>query len=99
MSTATISRLQLQAMVQHWLATPAGAYLGSAYGHNLPALLQQPMQQAGYGADEVLAKLRHDIPLLAVLPPETIHLYAHALDTQQQQVFLDMAGHTVPLPI
>jgi len=93
---AALNATQLQSMVQHWLATPACAYLGSPYGHNLAALLQQPMQGHG-GADAVIAKLREDIPVLAALPPETINIYATDLGNQPHRLLLEIAGQSIPL--
>jgi len=93
---AAITASQLHHMVQHWLSTPACAYLGSRYGHPLATLLQQPLFTHS-GADEVIAKLRRDIPLLAALPPETINVYATDLGHQQQRLLLDIAGQSIPL--
>jgi len=96
MTTATVTGMQLQHMVRHWLSTPACAYLGSAYGHNLAGWLQQPLQ-AHNGADEVIAKLRQDIRLLAILPPESLNLYATEQDNQPPHLSLEMAGQSVPV--
>jgi len=98
MTTATVTGPQLQHMVRHWLATPACAYLSSTYGHNVAALLQQPMQSAS-AADEVIAKLRQDIGLLAVLPPEALNLYATEQGSQQSHLSLEIAGQSLPVTV
>ncbi len=53
---ATITGNEIQGMVGHWLKTPVNGYLGSDYGQDVKALLQQP--QTDGAPDAFLQKLR-----------------------------------------
>lgn len=66
----------IMAMIGHWLATPAGAYLGSTYGSPALELLQKPMNDPGAG-DAMLAKMRADLPIMEALPAGAIDIYLH----------------------
>lgn len=62
-------------MVRHWINTPAGSYLGSSYGNPIKNTLQRPMSDVG--ADEVLEKMRIDLPVLSILPSSAVNIYAY----------------------
>lgn len=63
----------IRGMVEHWLKTPVGAYLGSGYGADLKSLLQSP--QTSSHADRVIQKMRADIPVLQSMPANSINIY------------------------
>ena len=70
-----ITGLNVQNMISDWLATPTNGYLGSSYGQDLPSLLQQPLS-AGVGADAFLAKLKVDVPILQIMPANSVNLFS-----------------------
>lgn len=80
---------EVQAMVGHWLGCPAGGYLGSDYGHDIPSILQTPLA-AGL-ADLQVQKCRLDVPLVGALPNDAVNVYAindpNALADRQRIVF------------
>lgn len=88
----SITPSDLEKMVLHWLSTPAGSYLGSNYGSNIKNTLQRP--QIDTDADEVLAKLRTDIPLLSALPAGSVNIYSypHPDHVDRQQLVIEVAG-------
>lgn len=62
--TAKITHNDIQEMAYHWLNTPVCGYLGSDYGSDPKALLQQP-NEIGL-ADSFINKLIVDVPVLEV---------------------------------
>lgn len=87
---ATITSAEIIDMVRHWLATPAGAYLGSDYGSDAKALLQSP--QSSPLADKFLAKLKRDVPILAALPANSIQMYAAPSGADRLSITIEVAG-------
>lgn len=77
-------------MTGHWLATPTNGYLGSGYGQDIKALLQNP--QASGQADEYLAKLREDVPVLQVMPAGSANLYGVHSQPDRLDLVLEIAG-------
>lgn len=61
-------------MIRHWLSTPPNGYLGSGYGSDVHSLLQQPI--SSLTADQVLDKLKKDVPLLGALPAGAVNMVA-----------------------
>lgn len=86
----------LERMVRHWLNTPAGSYLGSPYGNNINRTLQKPM--SGTEADEVLAKLRTDVPLLQLLPAGSVFLYTKPEGVDRTGLYIEVAGRSLAVP-
>lgn len=82
----------IQNGVSHWVNTPVNAYFGCDYGQDLKALLQRAMNDAGYGADEQIAKLRADVIALGIVPSESINLYAVQSGVDKMQLVLEIAG-------
>jgi len=74
MASDKITGNDVQAMVRHWLGCPAGGYLGSDYGHDIPGILQTPLA-AGL-ADGQVQKCRIDVPLVGALPSGAVNVYA-----------------------
>jgi hypothetical protein len=93
---ATITGKDIQDMVRHWLNVPVCGYLGSGYGQDIKALLQLPHSD---GAPEAfLDKMRQDIPMLAVLPPGSVNLYAVRTPPDGVELFIDVAGTAIQVP-
>ena len=86
--TAKIAQTDVEKMVRHWLATPVNSYLGSDYGFDKHALLFTPLTMNA--ADEVIAKLRRDVPVLNMLPPDAINLYSVPLSPDKLHFILEI---------
>lgn len=86
----TITAPDIQNMVDHWLHTPVNGYLGSDYGQDLKALLQQP-QLAGL-ADEALAKLTNDVSVLQILPAGSTNIYGVHTQPDRLDLVIEVAG-------
>ncbi len=86
--TAKITQTDVEKMVRHWLSTPVNSYLGSDYGFDKHALLFTPLTMNA--ADEVIAKLRRDVPVLSILPPDSINLYSVPLSPDKLHFILEI---------
>lgn len=93
---AAITGKEIQEMVRHWLTTPVYGYLGSDYGSDVKALLQNP-QSIGV-ANAFIAKLKKDVPVLAVLPPNSINLYAKNRGVDGMDIVLEVSGTLLEIP-
>lgn len=91
-----ITGQDLHGMIRHWLEVPVEGYHGSDYGQDLKALLQNP--QAAGQADEYLAKLRKDIPILQLMPAGSINLYGVQTPPDRLDLVLEVAGTTFNIP-
>lgn len=84
-------------MVRHWLNTPAGSYLGSSYGSNLKDMLQRPILESGM--DEVVAKIKEDIPILSVLGAGAVNVLAYeGSRIDSLDLVIEVAGRVIPVP-
>lgn len=90
---AQITGIDIQRMVRHWLNTPVNGYLGSGYGQDIKALLQNPLSSGE--ADGVLQKLRADVPVLAVLPDGAVNLYGVQSGIDRLDLVIEVAGQAV----
>lgn len=88
-----ITGTDMEAMVRHWLNTPAGSYLGSDYGSNLSDFLQQPLSSGL--ADGVIAKMRVDIPVLQSLPAGSVNIYSLQKSPDRVDFLIEVAGQTI----
>lgn len=88
----TITGTDVQNMVRHWLETPVNGYLGSDYGQDLKALLQQP-QLSGL-ANETLAKLQDDVEILKILPDGSTNIYGVHTQPDKLGLVIEVAGTT-----
>lgn len=86
-----------QAMVSDWLATPVNGYLGSGYGEDIKRSLHTPMSSPQ--ADQHIAKLKADVPVLRMLPSNAVNLYAARDERQHDKLhfFFEIAGRTLPI--
>lgn len=87
-----ISQADIDEMIRHWLHTPTGDYLGSDYGFDKHALLFQPLTTAK--ADEMLAKLRRDVPILSMLDQNAVNFYAIPIPPDKLAIFLQVGDST-----
>ena len=85
-----ITGKDVQDMVSHWLSTPTNGYRGSGYGQDVKSLLQQS-QNSGK-ADELLAKMRVDIPVLQVMPQGSTNIYAVTSGVDRLDIVIEVAG-------
>lgn len=90
-----ITPTELQGMVSHWAATPPNGYLGSSYGADTRAMLQNPMKTGL--ADSYLNKLRIDVPLVGALPPAAVNMYAQGEGVDKRTIFIEASGQLVAL--
>lgn len=70
-------------------------YLGSGYGQDLKALLQQPLQ-VGAG-DVVIEKLHEDITVLNSLPAGATNIYQLDNGVDKLEVVIEVAGRIIPI--
>lgn len=85
-----VTGTDVQSMIGHWLKTPVNGYLGSSYGQDTKALLQQP--QATGEANAYIAKLRVDVPVLDLLPSNAVNLYGLHSGVDRLDIVLEVAG-------
>ena len=90
MSTKTLSGREVVGMTNHWIETPMNGYLGSSYGQNIKSYLQQP--QTDVVANNFIQKLRHDVPILEILPSNAVSLFAVPSGIDRSEVFLNVSG-------
>jgi hypothetical protein len=90
-----ITATELQGMVSHWAGTPPNGYLGSSYGADTLAMLQNPMKTGL--ADSFLNKLRTDVPLVGALPPAAVNVYAQDQGPDKRTIFIEASGQMVAL--
>jgi len=93
MSEKRITGLDIQKQVRHWLKTPINGYLGSSYGQDTKALLQRPMS-AGI-ADDYLAKLKRDVPILGMLPADSVNIYGRVRGNEAMDLMIEVAGQGI----
>lgn len=91
---STINPQLMQDMVRHWLETPVNGYLGSDYGQDLKRVLHSPL--ASHLADKQVSKLRADVPVLALLPSDTVNLYSTHDGRDKLRLFIEVAGRALP---
>ena len=96
MANDKITGSDVQAMVRHWLGCPAGGYLGSDYGQDIPSILQTPLA-AGL-ADGQVQKCRMDVPLVGALPSGAVNVYAlsdPSAPADRQRIVFEIHGALV----
>lgn len=90
-----IDNERVVAMLAHWLATPVHGFFGSDYGADLASLLLKPLSQSG--ADQLLAKLKRDIPILASLDSDTLSVTGTQEGFETMRYFLKLGSIYIPL--
>lgn len=93
MQTATITAQDLEGQIRHWLSTPVGSYLGSSYGSPLRDKLQRPMSES---MDDVIAKLKHDVPMLTMLGAGAVNILEYEGDSiDKTHLIIEVAGRAI----
>lgn len=92
---SNITGTDVQNSVSHWLKSPVNGYLGSGYGQDTKAMLQQP-QSLGQ-ADAYIAKLRSDVPALDILPQDAVNLYGVHSNIDRMEIVLEVLGSAFEL--
>lgn len=90
----SITATDVQAMVTHWLGCPTNGYLGSGYGSAVLDVLQTPA--AGVAVDQLIAKLKTDVPVLSALPESAINVYAEQVAIDRTRLLVEVAGSLIP---
>ncbi|MBU0917909.1 MAG: hypothetical protein KKD97_16325 [Gammaproteobacteria bacterium] len=89
----TLTPQDLQGMVTHHLGCPPNGYLGSDYGSDVKSMLMQPMSSPA--ADDLIAKMRMDIPILSVAPAGTVSVSAVDADFDRKVIRIDVLGQSI----
>lgn len=89
---AEITQQDIDEMIRHWLHTPVGTFLGSDYGFDKHSLLFRPLTMSGY--DEMIAKLKRDVPILSLMPQGTINFYQMPVPPDTEVIFLQVGDST-----
>jgi hypothetical protein len=97
MGAMEITGQDLQDMARHWLGTRPNGYLGSAYGSDLERLLQMPAS-AGL-ADQLIAKLRADISVMAQLSADQLFVGWYQEGADKLFLTLEVSGQSVLLNV
>lgn len=82
----------IAAMIEYWLATPANSKLGSNFGNNANTLISQPYNEAI--ANDFIKKLMTDLPVLQLMPKNSINIYAVERDFDKIDLFLEVSGNS-----
>lgn len=85
-----VTGLDIQNFVGHWLKTPLNGYFGLDVGQDLKALLQSPLLDGL--ADEQIAKLKDDLPVLNLLPAGSVNIYGVASGIDRLDLVIEVAG-------
>lgn len=92
MTETKITQQDIDQMIRHWLATPIGTYVGSDYGFDKYALLFKPMSSSAF--DEMIAKLKSDVPILTMLRDDAINFYSLPIGVDKAVIFLQIGDST-----
>jgi len=90
MTKSQITAEDIQGMINHWLSTPVGSYLGSDYGSDIKSYLQAPL--AAGMSQSFIAKMQQDIPLIKVLPSGVINIYVQDVQPDKRNLIIEVAG-------
>ncbi|MGY6771939.1 hypothetical protein [Gallibacterium sp. ZY190522] len=90
MDEVTITSQEIEKMLRHWLNTPVNTYLGSSYGFDKNTLLFTPLSMNK--ADEMIAKLKHDIPLFSGV---NVNMFSVPIPPDKLQIFIQVGDVTV----
>jgi len=89
----TIMASDIHDMIRHWLGTPVNGYLGSDYGSDIKSMLQRSLSSSD--ANNLIRKLRNDIPVLQSMPSGAINLFSVQSAPDKLSIFLEVAGQTI----
>lgn len=75
--------------LDHWISCPANGYLGSDYGVDLKQYLHKPMSI--FDANQLIEKMKNDIPILRLLPENSINIYIENNDIDGKHLYIQVA--------
>lgn len=82
-------------MIEHWLSTPPNGYFGQSYGADVRSMLLREL--SADNADNLLKKLRLDIPLLNRLGDNQLSVTTLEADFDKLYVYLNVGGFNIEL--
>lgn len=82
-------------MIEHWLSTPPNGYFGQGYGADVRSMLLKEL--SADNADNLLKKLRADIPLLNQLSENQLSVTTLEADFDKLYVYLNVGGVNIEL--
>lgn len=82
-------------MIADWMETPVNSFFGSNYGCDLASLLLH--EQTSDAADEFIAKMKRDLPVLSQLPPNMFSIYAVDEGFEQKILYLSVGDVSINL--
>lgn len=88
-----ITQQDIEEWVRHWLSTPINTYLGSDYGFDKQVLLHTPLSENN--ANEMIAKLRRDVPVLSIVPDGEINIFSIPVPPDKLQIIIQIGNITV----
>lgn len=77
--------------IDHWLSCLPNSYLGSDYGIDLKQYLHKPL--SSFDADNILRKMRQDIPILSILSDDELNIYSVKNNSDQIDIFIEIKGN------
>ena len=86
---------KIKAMVNHWLDTPPNGYFGQSYGADVRNMLLRELSSDN--ADNLLKKLRQDIPLIAQLDDSQLSIDTETRDFDKLYVYLFIGNIAIDL--
>ncbi len=90
-----IDATKIKTMVNHWLNTPPNGYFGQSYGADVRNMLLRELSSDN--ADNLLKKLRQDIPLIAQLDDSQISINTETRDFDKLYVYLFIGNIAIDL--
>lgn len=74
--------------IVHWVHTLPNTYLGSDYGADLRQYLHKPM--SSFQADEIIKKMKQDIPILQTLPENAINILVTDVQDDTKEILIQV---------
>ena len=93
--SSTIDAAELVDMIEHWLTIPANSLFATDYGHENHKLLLNYLSASV--ADEYLAKMKRDIPLLQRLPTNQLNIVSSTEGYSTRLISIQLAGVLIPI--
>ena len=82
-------------ILDHWANTPANSYRGSRYGENFSRLPFQTMSTDI--ADQLLDKIKGDIPLFANLNSDDLQVLSEDLGFDKKRIYIAVGNVVIPI--
>lgn len=95
MGRLMIDAVKIKAMIEHWMAAPPNGYFGQSYGADVRNMLLRELSTDN--ADNLLAQLRRDIPLLNGLDDSQLSIDTATADFDKIYVYLRVGGIAISL--